>query len=115
LSEAAIKKELNRIKKAIITHLRNADYKIIRCTNDPVCAIGARENEWRCIVGHLRSISHEIVKELESLPCPDHRIIKKEIWLRNKGEVQFYKLLWDPGKHAWVDQFGEVIRFKPDS
>jgi hypothetical protein len=52
-------------------------------------------------------------KQVLMFPCPDYKIIKKEIWLRDKGEVQFYKLFWDPAKRAWVDQFDEVVYFKP--
>jgi hypothetical protein len=113
LAEEAVKQELNEIKKAIIRTLQLSDYQIIKSTNNPVCAIGLRENEWRCIVGHVRRIPHKIVKEFEELPCPDHKVIKKELWLRDKWEKRFYKIFWDPKKQIWIDQFGEVINFKP--
>src|SRR4030042_1560574 len=85
LSELAFKKQLSRIKNAIIAHLQNTGYKIIRCSNDPVCAIGARKKEWRCIVGHLRNIPYKIVKELENLPCPDNKVITKHTSLPHKA------------------------------
>ena len=111
MSETSIKKQLNRTKKAIISHLRNADYEIIKSDNETICVIGARDTEWRCIKGDFRSISKHEVKKLERLPCPGGKAIKKELWLRNPTETQFYKLCWDYENAVWIDQFDKVIRF----
>jgi len=112
MSEEAIKKKLNRIKRAIKMHLRNADYEIIISDNDRLCIIGARDTEWRCIKGHFRNIPYLEVKRLEQLPCPDGHIIKKELWLRDKGENVFYKVFWDTEKRAWIDQFDKTVKFE---
>ena len=111
MSEEAINKVLNRIKKAIITHLKNADYEIIRSDNETLCVIGARDTEWRCIKGDFRSISKHEVEKLERLPCPGGKAIKKELWLRNPAETQFYKLLWNYEKGAWIDQLDKIVKF----
>ena len=111
MSEEAVKKTLNRIKKAIINHLKNADYQIIKSDNDTLCIIGARETEWRCIKGYTREIPMKEVKKLEEFPCPDARIIKKELWLKDTWENQFYKIFWNEEKKLWIDQFGEIINY----
>ena len=112
MAEEAVKQKLNRIKRAIKMHLRNADYDIIPSDNEAICIIAAREAEWRCIKGYLRKIPYREVKKLEVLPCPDNRIIKKELWLREDGETVFYKIIWDQERRAWIDQFGEIIKFQ---
>ena len=109
MSEEAIKKQLGRIKKAIIHHLKNADYEIIKSDNDTLCVIGARDVEWRCIKGHLRNIPTKEVRKLEQLPCPQGVFIKKELWLRSEGENQFYKIVLNNEKRIWFYQFNETI------
>ena len=112
MSEEAIKQKLNRIKKAIKMHLRNADYDLIISNNDTLCIIGARDTEWRCVKGYFRKIPYKEVIKLERLPCPDNKLIKKELWLREEGETGFYKIFWNQEKHTWIDQFGETIKFQ---
>ena len=111
MAEDAIKQRLKRIKKSIINHLQNADYQIIISDNDTLCVIGARDREWRCIKGHFRKIPYLEVKKMEMLPCPDGRIIKKELWLRDSGETQFYKITWNETRQTWIDQFGIIVKF----
>lgn len=112
MSEEPINKQLRRIKNAIINHLRNADYDVIKSDNDTLCVIGARDVEWRCIKGHIRNIPRKEVAKLERLPCPGGKLIKKELWLRDSGEIQFYKIFWNDDRKAWIDQFGDKINFQ---
>lgn len=112
MGEKEVKRRLNRIKKAIETHLRNADYDIIPSDNSIFCVIGTRDKEWRCIKGHFRKIPYLEVKRIEVIPCPGNKIIKKELWLRDEGEIQFYKIVWDDEKKVWIDQFNEIIDFE---
>lgn len=112
MSEEAVMKQLNRTKKAIIKHLRNADYEIIKSDNDTFCVIGARDTEWRCVKGHFRSIPYREVEKLERLPTPGGKLIKKELWLRDDAETQFYKIVWDCEKKVWIDQFNKIIKFQ---
>lgn len=112
MAEEAVKQKLNRIKRAIKIHLRNADYEIIPSDNEAICIIGARDTEWRCIKGYFKKIPYKEVIKLEHLPCPDNKTIKKELWLREEGETVFYKIFWNQEKHVWVDQFGKIIKFQ---
>jgi hypothetical protein len=114
MPEDAVKRELNHIKSAIIKNLRDSGHQIIKSTNEPVCVIGVYMNQYRFILGHFRSIPHSYVKRLESLPsCADDKIrIIKEIWLRDKGELKFYQVIWDDRKSAWIDQFGQSVKFR---
>ena len=112
MGEDPVKKQLNRIKRAIISHLENADYEIIKSDNKVICVIGARDTEWRCIRGDFRSISKAEVRKLERLPCPGGKTIKKELWLRDDNDKQFYKIFWNYDKSAWIDQFGDIITFQ---
>ena len=111
MSEDPVKRQLNRTKKAIIAHLRNADYAIIKSDNEKLCVIGARDTEWRCIKGDFRSISKYEVEKLEKLPCPRGRAIKKELWLRDPDEKLFYKLIWDYENEVWKDKLNNIIKF----
>lgn len=112
MPEESVKKKLNRIKRAIKMHLRNADYEIIVSDNDRLCIIGARDTEWRCVKGYFRNIPYSEVKKLEFLPCPNDRLIKKELWLREGGENVFYKIFWNAEKRTWIDQFDKTVTFQ---
>lgn len=108
------KKQLNRAKKSACDILRQAGYKVEKASNDIYCVIAMRDAEWRAIKIGVLSIAKtpwflREIKKLETLPCPDPKTIKKELWLRDRGEHNFMQFYWHNNK--WHGEDGQLIHF----
>lgn len=107
MPEEAIKKQLNTAKKSACGILKKAGYKIERASNEIYCIVAMRKAEWRTIKVGIRPILSSAwflgeVKKLEKLPCPDSKTIKKEVWIRGKGEHDFRLYLYE--NDIWIDE-----------
>ncbi len=107
MPEKAVNQQLNRAKGVACKILTDAGYKIERANNQTFCLTAGRDTEWRIIAIGIKSIVRcpwfmEQVKRLEQYPCPNPRVIQKEIWIRGDGEQGFRQFAWRDGR--WIDE-----------
>lgn len=107
MSEEPMKKQLNTAKKSACSILEKAGYKIERASNNIYCIVAMRDAEWRAIKVGIKAILPSAwflneIKKLERLPCPDPKTIKKEVWIREKGEQNFCLYFYE--NNVWVDE-----------
>ena len=116
MSEEPFKKQLNTAKKSACNILRKAGYTIEKASNNIYCIVAMRGVEWRAIkVGTSSVLSSkwflDEIRKFERLPCPDPRIIKKEVWIREVGSHNFYLYFFE--NNQWIDEdFNPVGVFK---
>lgn len=107
MPENSSKWQLNEAKRKACSILRSAGYKVEKSQNQTFCLTAMRDAEWRVIAIGMRNIIKcpwflTQIKNLERLPTPDPKTIKKEIWIKEPGEQNFYLYHWFDGK--WVDE-----------